>query len=76
MPAVHIRDLAPDVLEALKRRARRHQRSLQGELRSILATVAEEEAPLEPTPPLRLNFSRASPRSGWSREDIYSDDGR
>jgi Antitoxin FitA-like, ribbon-helix-helix len=76
MPAVHIRDLPPDVLEALKRRARQNQRSLQGELRRILMKVAEADASLDPLPPLQLKLSQAAPRSSWSREEIYGADGR
>jgi len=60
----------------LKRRARRHERSLQGELRHILASVARDEASGEPLPPLELHFSDADPQTDWSREEIYGDDGR
>ncbi len=76
MPAVHIRDIPDEVLEALKHRARRRERSLQGELRHILTSVAQSESPREQLPPLRLHFSDASPQTAWSREDIYNDDGR
>ena len=72
MAAVHIRDIPTEVLEVLKRRAQRHERSLQGELRHILTTVAKEE----PSPPLKLHFSEARPQTTWSREEIYGDDGR
>jgi plasmid stability protein len=42
MPQVLVRDLKPAVIERLKARARRHGRSLQAELKSILeqATMA------------------------------------
>lgn len=76
MPAVHVRDVPPEVLAALKRRARRHHRSLQGELKELLSEVAREERSGEPVPPLDLRLSRASPRTSWSREEIYGDDGR
>jgi hypothetical protein len=36
MPAIHIRDLSRGTLERLKARARRNDRSLQAELKSIL----------------------------------------
>ena len=36
MAQVLIRDLDPEVIEALKRRAKEHNRSLQGELKTIL----------------------------------------
>ena len=76
MAAVHVREVPEKVLNALKRRARRHERSLQGELRHILAAVAREEPSREPLPPLELHFSDADPQINWSREEIYSDDGR
>ena len=76
MPAVHVRDVPPEVLTALKRRARRHHRSLQGELRELLASVAREERRDEPVPPLALRLSSAAPTTSWSREEIYGDDGR
>jgi plasmid stability protein len=76
MPAVHVRDVPPEVLTALKRRARRHHRSLQGELRELLAAVAQEERRDEQVPPLVLRFSSAAPTTSWGREEIYGDDGR
>lgn len=76
MPAVHVRDVPPEVLTALKRRARRHHRSLQGELRELLASVAREERRDEPVPALALRFSSAAPTTSWGREEIYDDDGR
>jgi plasmid stability protein len=76
MPAIQIRDVPPDVIAALKRRAARHERSLEGELRYLLATLAREELPPPPLPPLQLKLSQASPPSTWRREEIYGDDGR
>ncbi len=76
MAAVHIREVPERVLEILKHRARRHDRSLQGELRHILLSVARTEPSPEPLPPLELHFSAASPETTWRREDVYDDDGR
>jgi plasmid stability protein len=76
MPAVHVRDVPPEILAALKRRAQRHHRSLQGELRDLLSAVAQEERSAEPLPSLELKFTPASPTSSWSREETYGDDGR
>jgi plasmid stability protein len=76
MPAVQIRDVSLDVIAALKRRAARHERSLEGELRYILAVVAREEPPPSPLPPVDLKLSQASPPTTWRREEIYGDDGR
>lgn len=76
MPALQIRDVAPDVIAALKRRAARNERSLEGELRYILASIAREEPQSTPLPPLTLKFSQAVPAGTWSREEIYGDEGR
>jgi len=76
MPAIQIRDVAPEVITALKRRAARNERSLEGELRYILAAIAREEPQPAPLPPLALKLSQASPTSTWRREEIYSDEGR
>jgi Plasmid stability protein len=76
MPAVQIRDLPPEVIAALKRRAARHERSLEGELRYLLAVIAREEPPAPPLPPIDLKLSKASPGTTWRRDEIYGDDGR
>jgi plasmid stability protein len=76
MPAVQIRDIPPEVIAALKRRAARHRRSLEGELRDILAVLARNEPPPPPLVPLDLKFSKASAPTAWRREEIYGDDGR
>jgi hypothetical protein len=76
MPAIQIRDVPPEVVAALKRRAARHERSLEGELRYILASIARDEPPPAPLPPLRLKLSQTPTASPWSREEIYDDGGR
>ncbi len=76
MPALHIRDVPEEVIEALKRRAAENDRSLQKELRHILTSLVRESPPLEPLPPLQLNLSRARTDTDWSRGEIYEDDGR
>lgn len=76
MPAVHVRNLPTEVVEALKRRAARHDRSLQKELRHLLCEVARGEPPAEPLPPLSLKLSTAPAISTWRRQEIYGDDGR
>jgi plasmid stability protein len=40
MPQLLVRDLDPAVVERLKQRARRHGRSLQGEVKAILEAAA------------------------------------
>lgn len=64
------------MIAALKRRAARHERSLEGELRYLLATIAREEPPASPLPPIELKLSQGSPKTTWRREEIYDDDGR
>ena len=76
MSAVHIRDVPDEVLAALKRRAARHDRSLQKELRHILTLIARDEPAPEPLPPIALKLSDAVPGSTWRRSEIYDDDGR
>ena len=75
MPAIHVRDIPEEVIEALKRRAARHRRSLQKELVHILESLARDEPEGIKLPPLELKFSKAE-KGKWSREDIYGDDGR
>jgi len=43
MPAIHIRDLSQATLEKLRARARRNDRSLQAELKSILEEAANTD---------------------------------
>jgi plasmid stability protein len=43
MAQVLIRDLDQKLVSTLKRRARRHGRSLQGELKAIIETAAEQQ---------------------------------
>ena len=67
MPGIHVRDLTDDTVRALKRRARAHHRSVQGEVRAILVEAARATHPeLEPSralegrslPPVRLIHGR------------------
>jgi plasmid stability protein len=76
MPVIQIRDVPPEVVAALERRAARHERSLEGELLSILASIARDEPPPAPLPPLRLKLSQTQTTSPWSREEVYDNDGR
>jgi plasmid stability protein len=78
MPAIQIRDVPAEVITALKRRAARNERSLEGELRFLLAAIAREEPSAVPLPPLQLKLAPApsSATATWSREEIYGDDGR
>ena len=71
MKSIHIRDVEPAVLGALKRLARAHHRSLQGELHAILeraARLAPEEAGEES---LTLVTANAGSKSSWDRSELY-----
>lgn len=43
MPPIHVRNVPADVVERLKRRAKRNGRSLNAEIVDLLATSVEEE---------------------------------
>ena len=73
MSAVHIRNVPPSVLEALKRRAARHNRSLQKELQQILQSVADAEPGGDALPAIQLRLSQATAESSWRREETYDD---
>ena len=80
MRSIHIRNLDDATLEGLKRRARRHRRSLQKEVETVLSDAARM-IPLDGSPDaartLHLNrVATGNVRSDWTRETIYGDDGR
>ena len=76
MPALLVRALTEETVAALKRRAQRHRRSLQKELRRIIEEAAKEAPAARPLPPIALHMSKARHRASWRREEIYGDDGR
>jgi plasmid stability protein len=77
MPALHVRDVDDAVLAALKARARRNQRSLQGEVRSILeAAVGADAGAQETGGRLRLHTVRVGKPPAFTREVIYGDEAR
>jgi len=76
MKSVHIRDLKEETLLGLKRRAARHRRSLQKEMQVLLEEAASM-APPDGKEDFVLNIvSTGKDESKWSRDEIYSDDGR
>ncbi|MGC6423528.1 MAG: FitA-like ribbon-helix-helix domain-containing protein [Lentimonas sp.] len=80
MKSIHIRNLDDKVVQGLKQRAARHRRSLQKEVEVLLEDAARMSPPEEDsenTPKFKLNVvSTGQTSSTWSREEIYSDDGR
>jgi plasmid stability protein len=76
MKAIHIRDIEPDTLERLKRLAKVHHRSLQGELHVIIEHAARLAPEGEPSGRLQLVTVKTDGRSTWRREEIYDSQGR
>lgn len=71
-----MRDIPEDTLLALKRRAKAHHRSVQGEIRAILAEAALASPPADGYPPIRLTHVEIGGEQPWTREDMYGDGGR
>ncbi|MGA1530246.1 MAG: FitA-like ribbon-helix-helix domain-containing protein [Kiritimatiellia bacterium] len=80
MKSIHIRAVDDLTMEGLKRRARRHHRSLQKEVEALLRDAAQMMPSEEVVPQSVLDGLRtvATCRqdSAWSRESMYDDDGR
>jgi plasmid stability protein len=80
MKSLHIRGLDESVVEGLKRRARRHRRSLQKEV-EVLLTDAAQMAPPEGATSTSMRellhmVSTGRQDDHWGRDEIYGDDGR
>lgn len=76
MKALHIRNVDPSTLSALKRLARGHHRSLQGELHAILEQTARLAPPEQDDGDLTLVTVMTGNESSWSRDEVYGDQGR
>lgn len=76
MRSLHVRDLPEPIVEALKRRAKQHHRSLQGELHAVLEEAARVAPPAQGMKPIQLKLSKSTSSQPWTREDIYDDRGR
>lgn len=63
-------------MTALRERAQSHGRSMQDEIRRILARAAAEPAEDTTAEPVRLITVRTGGTSTWSREELYGDEGR
>ena len=79
MASLLIRNLDDAAVARLKARARRHNRSLQGEVKSILESEART-AKKKPGQPghreLKIHTVNIPTRATWSRSTIYDDNGR
>lgn len=63
-------------MAALRERALLHGRSMQEEIRQILARAATEPMSTRAVEPVRLTTVRTSGTSAWVRDELYGDDGR
>jgi plasmid stability protein len=78
MPALHIRNVDDAVIAGLKARAARNQRSLQGEVRSLLEAAARSDDQRSGASRRRLRLRTVSVGRdvAYSRDTIYDDRGR
>lgn len=80
MKSLHIRQLDEETVEGLKRRARRHHRSLQKEVEALLKDAARMMSPRDIQTESVLSglhtVTTGNQNTDWSREAIYGDDGR
>lgn len=76
MPALHIRDVPEETVAAIKRRAARHGRSVQQELREVLEAVAAEQVIGGRPRPLTLRTVATGHVESFDRAEFYDDDER
>lgn len=76
MSSLHIRNIDEKTLSSLKRLAKQHHRSLQGELHFILQKASELALEENSEEDLDLITVHSELKSPWSREDIYDDSDR
>ncbi|MDE0027726.1 MAG: Arc family DNA-binding protein [Spirochaetaceae bacterium] len=76
MKSVHVTQVPPETVDALKRLARSNHRSLQCELRAILERAARMAPPDTAGDEFRLVTVKTGYAGSWSRELIYGADGR
>jgi len=77
MKSINIRNIEDTDLEALKRLATVHHRSLQGELLLVLKKAALTAPPRETSASeILLKTVRIGESGTWSREEMYDENGR
>ena len=78
MKSIHIRGIQEETLARLKQRAKRHRRSLQKEVLTLLEDAAQMIPVGEVAEPkLELHIIHSEGSEGtWKRETIYHDNGR
>jgi len=73
MKSLHIRDVDPDIIKKLQVLARIHHRSMQGELRAVLAEASLRASAVMLDNELDLVTVNTGKESAWSREDYYNE---
>ena len=73
MKSIHVRDVDPIVLKRLQTLARLHHRSVQGEIRAILAEAARRAPEDDDVNTLDLVTVEAEISGTFRREEIYDD---
>jgi plasmid stability protein len=78
MPALHIRNVDDEVIEALKRIAEENHRSLEGELRALLerAALGKRGPSSRGRRKLRLATVAVGSKSAFGRDKVYADEER
>lgn len=76
MPALHIRDVPEETVEAIKRRAARRGHSMQQELREVLDQAAAAPPPGSRPRRLALRTVTTGSAEAFDRADFYDDDER
>ena len=73
MPSIHVRNLDDAIIAALKKRAKLHQRSLEGELRQVLETAAFASEAFARGQKLPLKTVNIGHPVVYNREVIYDE---
>ncbi|MDE0125796.1 MAG: hypothetical protein OXN97_14575 [Bryobacterales bacterium] len=76
MSSILVRDVPAQTLHALKRLAKSHHRSLQGEVHSILARAARMAPSESEVRRPKLVTVRVGRSTSWDRDEIYGSEGR
>lgn len=73
MKSIHVRDIDPGVLSRLQTLARLHHRSVQGEIRAILAEAARRAPQEHESDHLNLVTVETGATGSFRREELYDD---
>jgi len=71
MKSIHIRDIDPQVLQRLKKLAEMHHRSMQGELKTIIAEAVRKIPAAGTDEEFDLITVSSGNKQAWEREDYY-----